>query len=45
MITTADLSEIIGFLGYGFAIGVGGGVGAFILTSIVNTFYSIANKG
>jgi hypothetical protein len=45
MITVNDLPQIIGLLGYGFAIGAGGGIGAFILVSIVNTFYSIANKG
>lgn len=45
MITTGDLSEIVGLLGYGFAIGAGGAVGAFLLVSIVNTFYHIANKG
>lgn len=45
MLTVNDLSDIVAMLGYGFAIGAGGGVGAFLIVSIVNTFYSIANKG
>lgn len=42
MITSNDLPQIIELLGIGFAIGVGGGAGAFILSLIVNTFYDIA---
>lgn len=42
--TSADLSQIVELLGVGFAIGAGGGVGAFILATIVNTFYGIADR-
>lgn len=44
MITTADLSDLIELLGYGFAIGASGGVAAFILALICNTFFVIADS-
>lgn len=44
MITTADLSQLIELLGVGFAIGAGGGVGAFILAMICNTFFEVADN-
>lgn len=43
MLVQADLSQIIELLGLGFAVGVGGGAAAFVLSLIVNTFYDIAN--
>lgn len=43
ILTPDNLSEIISLYGVGFAIGVGGGVAAFILSLIVNTFYGVAN--
>lgn len=46
IITSSDLTQIVEFAcGYGFAIGVGGGFGAFVLSLIVNTFYGIAQGG
>lgn len=43
MISQADLSAVIELLGVGFAIGAGGGVASFILASIVNTFFNVAD--
>lgn len=42
ILTPDNLTEIVELLGMGFAIGVGGGAAAFILSLIVNTFYGIA---
>lgn len=42
MITTSDLSQIVNLLSVGFAVGAGGGLGAYVLVLIVNTFYGIA---
>lgn len=42
ILTPDNLSEIIELYGTGFAIGLGGGAAAFILSLIVNTFYGIA---
>lgn len=42
MLNSSDLPQIIELLSLGFAIGVGGGACAFILSLIVNTFYDIA---
>lgn len=44
MITTENLSELMELFSVGFAIGAGGGVGAFILALIVNTFYAVADS-
>lgn len=38
-----NLSEIVEMLAIGFAIGVGGGAAAFVLSLIVNTFYGVSN--
>lgn len=43
MITQSDLSSVIELLSVGFAVGAGGGVGAFILALIVNTFFDTAD--
>ena len=43
MITQADLSSVIELLSIGFAIGAGGGVGAFIIALICNTFFDTAD--
>lgn len=42
MISTNDLPQLIELISIGFAIGAGGGVGAFLLSLIVNTFYDVA---
>lgn len=42
MITVNDLPEIINMLALGFAIGIGGGVAAYILVSLLNVFTDIA---
>ena len=42
MLTSQDLPQIIELLSIGFAIGVGGGAGAFVISLIVNTFYDVA---
>lgn len=42
MITSEDLPQIIELLSIGFAVGVGGGGAAFVLSLIVNTFYDVA---
>jgi hypothetical protein len=42
MLTTENLSELVELFSWGFAIGVGGGGGAFVIALIVNTFYDIA---
>lgn len=44
MITSSDLSQLIELFGVGFAIGAGGGVAAFIIALIVNTFYDVAGS-
>ena len=44
MITQSDLSAVIELLSVGFAIGAGGGVGAFILALIVNSFFVVADS-
>lgn len=44
MLNTADLPQIIELFTIGFAIGAGGGVGAFVISLIVNTFYDVANS-
>lgn len=43
MLTTENLPELIELFSWGFAIGAGGGVAAFILALIVNTFYVTAD--
>ena len=42
--TVNDLPDIIQLLGFGFAIGAGGAVGAYIIGTVVNTFIGIANS-
>lgn len=42
MITSNDLPQLIELFAVGFAIGAGGGVGAYVISLIVNTFYDIA---
>lgn len=37
-----NLQTVIEWFGTGFAIGVGGGAAAFVISLIVNTFYGIA---
>ena len=44
MITTAELSDLIELMGMGFAIGAGGGIAAFILALIVNSFFVVADS-
>lgn len=43
ILTPDNLTEIVELLGMGFAIGVGGGTAAFVISLIVNTFYGISN--
>lgn len=43
MITTANLQEIIELLGIGIGIGVAFGSVAFIVASIINMFFGIAD--
>ena len=38
-----NLTQIIEFFGVGFAVGVGGGAAAFVISLIVNTFYGLSN--
>lgn len=42
ILTPDNLSQIIEFFGIGFAVGVGGGAAAFVISLIVNTFYGVA---
>lgn len=42
MLVQENLSQLIELLGIGFAVGVGGGAAAFVISLIVNTFYDIA---
>lgn len=44
MIANEYLEEVIRMLGIGFAIGVGGGAFAFIIGTITNSFFSIADE-
>lgn len=43
ILTPNDLSQIIELFGIGFAVGIGGGAGAFILSLIINLFYGVAD--
>lgn len=43
MLVQENLPQLIELLGIGFAVGVGGGACAFVISLIVNTFYDIAN--
>lgn len=43
MLTNADLPQIVELLSVGFAVGVGGGLSAYILTLLINLFYGIAD--
>lgn len=42
ILTPDNLSQIIELFGIGFALGVGGGAAAFVITLFVNLFYGIA---
>lgn len=43
ILSPENLSEIMQLFTVGFALGVGGGAAAFVISLIVNTFYGIAN--
>lgn len=45
MITINDLPQLIELSSYGFVVGIGIGAMAFILASLINSFFQIANKG